>query len=91
MVRAAARHHETQPTLGRRTSLVRRTSRTPISEPAQPPRHRWDSPGAGGWGLLGDAVVIGTKVIQVVEDQPREQVAPRLAAFLRDIRDALDS
>ena len=42
-------------------------------------------------GRVADAVVIGTKVIQVVEDQPREQVAPRLAAFLRDIRDALDS
>jgi tryptophan synthase alpha chain len=40
---------------------------------------------------VADAVVIGTKVIQVVEDQPREQVAPALSAFLRDIRTALDS
>jgi tryptophan synthase alpha chain len=40
---------------------------------------------------VADAVVIGTKVIQIVEDQPREQVAPALSAFLRDIRTALDS
>jgi tryptophan synthase alpha chain len=40
---------------------------------------------------VADAVVIGTKVIQIVEDQPREQVLPQLSAFLRDIRGALDS
>jgi tryptophan synthase alpha chain len=50
-----------------------------------------DAASAKAVGRVADAVVIGTKVIQVVEDQPREQVAPRLAAFLRDIRDALDS
>jgi tryptophan synthase alpha chain len=42
-------------------------------------------------GRVADAVVIGTKVIQVVEDQPREQVLPRLSAFLAEIRAALDS
>ena len=42
-------------------------------------------------GRVADAVVIGTKVIQVVEDQPRENVAPALSAFLREIRTALDS
>jgi tryptophan synthase alpha chain len=42
-------------------------------------------------GRVADAVVIGTKVIQVVEDQPREQVLPALSAFLREIRTALDS
>jgi tryptophan synthase alpha chain len=42
-------------------------------------------------GRVADAVVIGTKVIQVVEDQPREKVAPALAAFLGEIRTALDS
>ena len=42
-------------------------------------------------GRVADAVVIGTKVIQVVEDQPRENVAPALAAFLGEIRTALDS
>src|SRR5207244_6909618 len=33
-------------------------------------------------GRVADAVVIGTKVIQVVEDQPRENVAAALSAFL---------
>jgi tryptophan synthase alpha chain len=42
-------------------------------------------------GRVADAVVIGTKVIQIVEDQPREQVLPALSSFLRDIRAALDS
>ncbi|MCC2675288.1 MAG: trpA [Ramlibacter sp.] len=42
-------------------------------------------------GRVADAVVIGTKVIQVVEDQPRDNVLPALSGFLRDIRTALDS
>lgn len=41
-------------------------------------------------GRVADAVVIGTKVIQVVEDQPRDQVLPALSAFLSDIRRSLD-
>lgn len=50
-----------------------------------------DAATAKAIGRVADAVVIGTKVIQVVEDAPREQVAPRLADFLRGIRNALDS
>jgi tryptophan synthase alpha chain len=41
-------------------------------------------------GRVADAVVIGTKVIQVVEDEPREQVLTALGGFLREIRQALD-
>jgi tryptophan synthase alpha chain len=41
-------------------------------------------------GRVADAVVIGTKVIQIVEEQPREQVVPALSSFLREIREALD-
>ena len=41
-------------------------------------------------GRVADAVVIGTKVIQVVEDQPRENVSAALSAFLSGIRAALD-
>ncbi|MGV3572267.1 MAG: tryptophan synthase subunit alpha [Ramlibacter sp.] len=41
-------------------------------------------------GRVADAVVIGTKVIQVVEDEPRDKVLPALSAFLREIRTALD-
>ena len=50
-----------------------------------------DAATARAIGRVADAVVIGTKVIQVVEDQPRERVLPALTAFLGDIRDALDS
>jgi len=50
-----------------------------------------DATTAKAIGRVADAVVIGTKVIQVVEDQPREQVLPALSAFLRGVRTALDS
>jgi tryptophan synthase alpha chain len=49
-----------------------------------------DAATARAIGRVADAVVIGTKVIQVVEDQPREQVVPKLAGFLREIRASLD-
>ncbi|MBN8747514.1 Tryptophan synthase alpha chain [Xylophilus ampelinus] len=42
-------------------------------------------------GSAGDAVVIGTKIIQLIEGQPREQVVPRVAEFLAEIRQALDA
>ncbi len=42
-------------------------------------------------GRVADAVVIGTKLIQVIESQPRDQVAPAAAAFLAGIRQALDA
>ena len=38
-----------------------------------------------------DAVVIGTKIIQVIEDQPRDKVCEALTTFLREIRAALDA
>jgi tryptophan synthase alpha chain len=50
-----------------------------------------DAATARAIGRVADAVVIGTKIIQVVEDLPREQVLPALGGFLRDIRTALDS
>jgi tryptophan synthase alpha chain len=50
-----------------------------------------DAATARAIGRVADAVVIGTKVIQVVEDQPREQVLPAITAFLAEIRTALDS
>jgi tryptophan synthase alpha chain len=49
-----------------------------------------DAATAKAIGRVADAVVIGTKVIQVVEDQPRDQVLPVLSGFLREIRAALD-
>ena len=38
-----------------------------------------------------DAVVIGSRIIQLIEDQPRAQVVPTAQAFLQDIRNALDA
>jgi tryptophan synthase alpha chain len=50
-----------------------------------------DAQTAKAIGRVADAVVIGTKVIQIVEDQPREAVVPQLSAFLGGVRNALDS
>jgi tryptophan synthase alpha chain len=49
-----------------------------------------DAATAQAIGRVADAVVIGSKVIQVVEEQPRERVLPVLSGFLREIRAALD-
>ena len=40
---------------------------------------------------VADAVVIGSKIIQLLDDQPREQVPLTARNFLREIRTALDS
>ena len=40
---------------------------------------------------VADAVVIGSKIIQLLENQPRDQVAATAQKFLREIRTALDS
>ena len=40
---------------------------------------------------VADAVVIGSKIIQLIEHQPRDQVATTAQTFLAEIRAALDS
>jgi len=40
---------------------------------------------------VADAVVIGSKIIQLIDDQPRDKVVQVAADFLRGIRTALDS
>jgi tryptophan synthase alpha chain len=40
---------------------------------------------------VADAVVIGSKIIQLLEDQPRDKVAQTAQKFLQEIRTALDS
>ena len=50
-----------------------------------------DAATAQAIGRVADAVVIGSKIIQLIDPQPRDQVAPVAAAFLRDIRSALDA
>jgi tryptophan synthase alpha chain len=50
-----------------------------------------DAASARAVGRVADAVVIGTRIIQVAEAQPRESCATAVGAFLREIRTALDS
>ncbi|MEJ8854194.1 tryptophan synthase subunit alpha [Variovorax robiniae] len=42
-------------------------------------------------GAAADAVVIGTKIIQLIEEQPRDKVVPVVGEFLAGIRQALDA
>jgi tryptophan synthase alpha chain len=39
---------------------------------------------------VADAVVIGSRLVQILETQPRDNVAPAAAAFIAEIRAALD-
>ncbi|MGI4778515.1 MAG: tryptophan synthase subunit alpha [Janthinobacterium lividum] len=41
-------------------------------------------------GSAADAVVIGTKILQLIEGQPRERIVPVVSEFLAGIRQALD-
>jgi tryptophan synthase alpha chain len=50
-----------------------------------------DAASAKAVAAVSDAVVIGSKIIQLIEDQPHEKVAAVAANFLREIRTALDS
>ena len=50
-----------------------------------------DAETARAIGQTADAVVIGSKIIQLIEQQPRDQVAAVAQRFLREIRTALDS
>lgn len=50
-----------------------------------------DAATARAIGAVADAVVIGSKVIQLIEAQARDQVVEAASAFLREIRAALDA
>jgi tryptophan synthase alpha chain len=50
-----------------------------------------DAETARAIGEAADAVVIGSKIIQLIEDEPFEKVVPVAAHFLRTIRKALDA
>ena len=50
-----------------------------------------DAATAQAIGKLADAVVIGSKVIQVADELPRAEVVTALSGFLRGIRAALDA
>ncbi|MBC7603596.1 MAG: tryptophan synthase subunit alpha [Ramlibacter sp.] len=49
-----------------------------------------DAQTAQAIGKVADAVVIGTKIIQLIEQKPHEKVVAVCAEFLRGIRSALD-
>ena len=50
-----------------------------------------DAATAKAIGKVSDAVVIGSKIIQLIDGQPRDKVTPVAAEFLAGIRAALDS
>ncbi|MBL0945389.1 MAG: tryptophan synthase subunit alpha [Hydrogenophaga sp.] len=50
-----------------------------------------DADTARAIGRSADAVVIGSKLIQLIEDEPHEKVVPVAVQFLRTIRKALDA
>ncbi|MFZ4623150.1 MAG: tryptophan synthase subunit alpha [Rhodoferax sp.] len=50
-----------------------------------------DADTARAIGKVADAVVIGSKIIELIGDQPRDRVGATAQAFLRQIRVALDS
>jgi tryptophan synthase alpha chain len=50
-----------------------------------------DATSAKAVAAVSDAVVIGARFIQVIEDQPHEKVCSSASQFLREIRTALDS
>ena len=50
-----------------------------------------DADTARAIGRSADAVVIGSRLIQLIEDEPHEKVVPVAAQFLRTIRKALDA
>jgi tryptophan synthase alpha chain len=50
-----------------------------------------DAQTATAIGKVADAVVIGSKIIQLIENEPRDKVAPVAGAFLREIRQAMDA
>jgi tryptophan synthase alpha chain len=49
-----------------------------------------DAATAKAVGRVADAVVIGTRIIQLIENQPRDGVVPAVREFLAGIRAALD-
>jgi tryptophan synthase alpha chain len=50
-----------------------------------------DAQTAQAIGKVADAVVIGSKIIQLIENEPRDNVASVAGTFLREIRQALDA
>ncbi len=50
-----------------------------------------DAHSAQAVGRTADAVVIGSRIIELIESEPRERVVPAASAFIAEIRAALDA
>jgi len=50
-----------------------------------------DAATARAVGAVADAVVIGTRLIQILEPQTRDNAGPAARAFMAEIRAALDT
>ncbi|MBS0555060.1 MAG: tryptophan synthase subunit alpha [Proteobacteria bacterium] len=50
-----------------------------------------DAASARSIGAVADAVVIGSRIIEEIEQSPRDAVVANVTAFMRGIREALDS
>jgi tryptophan synthase alpha chain len=50
-----------------------------------------DAATAKAIGKVADAVVIGSKIIQLIDGQARQAVVPAVSGFLREVRAALDA
>lgn len=50
-----------------------------------------DAATARAIGRVADAVIIGTKIIQIVEHLPRPEIIPALSSFIGEVRAALDA
>ena len=50
-----------------------------------------DAATAKAVGAVSDAVVIGSRIIQLIDGQPRDKVVLEVSAFLQNIRTALDT
>lgn len=50
-----------------------------------------DERSAQAVGQAADAIVIGTRIIQLMSERPREEVIPAVSSFLAGIRNALDA
>jgi tryptophan synthase alpha chain len=50
-----------------------------------------DAATAQAVGRVADAVVIGSRIIQLLDDQPHEKIVPLAVSFLRGVRKALDA
>ena len=50
-----------------------------------------DAATATAVGRSADAVVIGSRIIQLIENEPRDKVVPVASGFIGGIREALDT